>query len=67
METLDEYFAEINANEVISIPHKKTKQHKHIRGMANDDFIPSDYEYIVELDETHLNHKKRKAKVVNEE
>ena len=35
--------------------------------MANDDFIPNDYEEIVELDETHLNHKKRKENVVDEE
>jgi hypothetical protein len=35
--------------------------------MANDDFIRSDYEEIVELNETHLNRKKRKAKVVDEE
>jgi hypothetical protein len=67
METPDEDVIEINANEVTSIPQKKTKQHKRKRGMANDDFIPSDYEEIVELDETHLNRKKRKAKVVDEE
>jgi hypothetical protein len=48
-------------------PQKKNKPHKRKRGMANDDFIPSDYEEIVELDETHLNRKKRKTKVVDEE
>ena len=67
METPNEYVAKINANEVTSIPQKKTKQHKHKRGMANEDFIPSDYEENVKLDETHLNRKKRKAKVVDEE
>jgi hypothetical protein len=67
METPYEYFVEINANEVTSIPQKNTKQHKHKIGMVNDDFIPSDYEEIFELDETHLNCKKRKAKVVDEE
>ena len=67
METPDEDVANINANEVTSIPQKNTKQHKHKRGMANDDFICSDYEEIVELDETHLNCKKRKSKVVDEE
>ena len=67
METPDEDVVEIHANGVTSIPQKKTKQHKCKRGMANDDFIPSDYEEIVELDETHLNRKKRKEKVVDEE
>ena len=68
METPDEDVTEINANDFTSIPQNKTtKQHKPKRGMANDDFIPSYYEEIVELDETHLNRKKRKAKVVDEE
>ena len=34
--------------------------------MAGDDSIPIDYEEIVDLDETHLNHK-RKENVVDDE
>ena len=67
METPYEDAIEINANEVTSIPQKKTKQHKHERVITNDDFIPSDYEEIIELDEAHLNRKRRKEKVVDEE
>ena len=65
MKTPDEDVTQINANEVTFIPQKKTKKHKQKRGMANDDFIPSDYEENVELDETHLNSKMRKEKVVD--
>ena len=67
METLDEDVIELNANEVTTVPQKKTKQHKHKRGMSNDDFIPSDFEESVELEETHLKRKQRKTKVVDEE
>jgi hypothetical protein len=34
--------------------------------ITNDDSIPIDYEEIVDLDETHLNHKRKKANVVDD-
>ena len=35
--------------------------------MADDDSIPIDYEEIVDLDETHLNHKRKKENVFDDE
>jgi hypothetical protein len=35
--------------------------------MPKDDSNPIDYEDIVDLDETHLNHKRRKSNVVDDE
>jgi hypothetical protein len=32
-----------------------------------DDSIPIDYEEIIDLDETHLNHKRKKENVVDDE
>jgi hypothetical protein len=59
-ETPNEDFVEISPNEVIT-PHKNNKQDKQKRVMANDESIPIDYEEIVDLDETHLNHKRKKS------
>ena len=33
--------------------------------MANDEFVPIDYEEIIDLDETHLNRKRKKTNVDN--
>ena len=35
--------------------------------MTEDDSIPIDYEEIIYLDETHLNHKRKKTNVVDDE
>jgi hypothetical protein len=64
-ETPNEYFVEIDPNEVITPSHKKNKQDKHKRVMVDDESIPIDYEEIIDLDETHLNHKRRKINVDN--
>jgi hypothetical protein len=46
--------------EVITHSLKKNKQDKRKRAMANNESIPIDHEEIVGLDETHLNHKRKK-------
>jgi hypothetical protein len=33
--------------------------------MVDDESIPIDYEEIIDLDETHLNHKRKKTNVYN--
>jgi hypothetical protein len=58
-ETPNEGFVEIGPNEVITL-RKNNKQDKHKRAMADDESIPIDYEEIIDLDETHLNHKRKK-------
>jgi hypothetical protein len=63
-ETPNEGFVEIDHNEVIT-PHKKNKQDKHKKAMVNDESIPIDYEERIDLDQTHLNHKKKKTNVDN--
>jgi hypothetical protein len=65
-ETLNEYFVEISPNDVITSSRKKNKQDKSKRVMADDESIPIDYEEIVDLDETHLNHKRNKTNVVDD-
>jgi hypothetical protein len=60
-ETPIEYFVEISPNEVITPSRKKNKQDKHKRVMDDDDSIPITYEEIINLDETHLNHKRKKT------
>jgi len=67
IETPNENVTEISANEVLTPSHKKNKQKKHKRAMPRDDSIPIDYEEIIDLDETHLNHKRRKSNVVDDE
>jgi hypothetical protein len=64
-ETPNEYFVEIGPNEVITPSHKKNKQDKLKRAMIDDESIPIDYEEIIDLDETHLNHKREKTNVDN--
>jgi hypothetical protein len=54
---------EIIPNQAITPSRKKNKQEKHKREIHMDDFIPIDYEEIVDLDKTHLNHKRRKSNV----
>jgi hypothetical protein len=66
-ETLNEDFVEISPNEIITPSCKKNKLNKHKRAMVDDDSIPIDYEEIVDLDETHLNHKRKKSNVVGDE
>jgi hypothetical protein len=63
-ENLNEDFVEIGPNDVIS-PRKKNKQDKCQRVMADDESIPIDYEEIIDLDEIHLNHKRKKTNVDN--
>jgi hypothetical protein len=63
-ETPNEGFVEIDPKEVIS-PLKNNKQDKHKRVMFDDESIPIDYEEIIDLDETHLNHKRKKTNVYN--
>jgi hypothetical protein len=65
-ETINEYFVEISPNEVITPSRKNNKQDKRKRAMAEDDSIPIDYEEIIDLDETHLNHKRKKENVVDD-
>jgi hypothetical protein len=64
-ETPNEDFVEIGSNEVITPSHKKNKQDKHKRVMDDDEYIPIDYEEIIHLDGTHLNHKRNKTNVDN--
>jgi hypothetical protein len=61
-ETPNEYFVEIIPNKVIT-PRKNNKQDKQKRVMDDDESIPIDYEEIVDLYETHLNHKRKKTNV----
>jgi hypothetical protein len=64
-ETPNEDFVEIGPNEVITPSRKKNKQDKCKRVMVDDESIPIDYEEIIDLDETHLNHKRKKTNVDN--
>jgi hypothetical protein len=64
-ETPNEDFVEIDPNEVITPSRKKNKQDKCKRAMVDDESIPIDYEEIIDLDETHLNHKRKKTNVDN--
>jgi hypothetical protein len=64
-ETPNEDFVQIDPNEVITPSRKKNKQDKHKRAMVDDESIPIDYEEIIDLDETHLNHKRKKTNVDN--
>jgi hypothetical protein len=64
-ETPNEDFFEIGPNKVITPSRKKNKQDKHKRVMDDDESIPIDYEEIIDLDETHLNHKRKKKNVDN--
>jgi hypothetical protein len=64
-ETPNEDFVEIGPNEVITPSRKKNKKDKHKRAMADDESILIDYEEIIDLDETHLNHKRKKTNVDN--
>jgi hypothetical protein len=64
-ETPNECFVEIGHNEVITSSRKKNKQDKHKRTMVDEESIPIDYEEIIDLDETHLNHKRKKTNVDN--
>ena len=57
-------FFEIGPNEVIT-PRKKNKQDKCKRTMVDDESIPIDYEEIIDLDEIHLNHQRKKTNVDN--
>jgi hypothetical protein len=43
------------------------KEEKCKRVMTEDDSIPIDYEEIIDLDETHLNHKRKKTNVVDDD
>jgi hypothetical protein len=65
-ETPNGDFFEISPNEVITASRKNNKQYKHKRAMDDDDSIPIDYEEIVDLDETHLNHKRKKKNVIDD-
>ena len=47
------------------LPAKIKKQDKHKRAMVDDESILIDYEEIINLDETHLNHKRNKTNVDN--
>jgi hypothetical protein len=64
-ETPIEYFVEIGPNEVTTHFRKKNKQDKCKRAMDDDESIPIDYKEIIDLDETHLNHKRKKKMVDN--
>ena len=63
-ETPNEFFVEISPNEVITPSRKKNKQDKRKRAMVDDESIPIDYEEIIDLDETHLNHKRKKKMLI---
>jgi hypothetical protein len=56
-------FFQISLNEVITSSRKRNKQDKRKRAMVDDESIPIDYEEIIDLDETHLNHKRKKTNV----
>jgi hypothetical protein len=61
-ETPNEDFVENSPNEVIT--HcKKNKQDKHKRTIDDDESTPMDYEEIIDLYETHLNHKRKKTNI----
>ena len=64
-ETPNEDFVEIGPNDVITPSCKINKQDKHKRVMVDDESIPIDYEEIIDLDETHLNQKRKKTNVDN--
>jgi hypothetical protein len=63
-ETQNECIVDIDPNEVIT-PRKKNKKDKCKKMMVDGESILIDYEEIIDLDETHLNCKRKKTNVDN--